>query len=337
MAKNSLYNSLEDIIGELYSDKSTKKMSDYNNKNIYKTNENYINYIKKDYSLYPKKIPSQPISRVRIPSNPTPGPINWGGPRPVVSERAYVQPSPQDVERILASINYVVRLPEDQQRLFVDATQEMRYFLDGAIRAKFGATRHFNAIRCLNDPTRTNVADLLSRRNVQLAGEEFFGLNRFMPNIPDIADVQWWAVYADGSWQLDTWNPEGEHLDTGFNGWGNLVCAVLKVNGQVLTPNQTVAFYRTLKLRDEQGFMTQESMINLQAMLNGLTQRRLPRGLEQHLELAHDLGLVEDDSRTLTYIGESMITPTKALLRKERQLTETNPRVRRIIDPVSLN
>lgn len=332
--KSDLY--LRDILYKLYDDKSIDRDPvKYKNR---KLNEYYsVDYsLKKNYKKDDGYIPSNIIlsfSGKTTPSNP----VNLGVSSPVISERAYVQPTPQDVERVLAAINHVARLPEDQQRLFADATREVRYFLDGAIRARFGATRHFNAIRCLNDPTRTNVADLLSRRNVQLAGEEFFGLNRFMPSIPDIADVQWWAVYESGSWQLDTWNPEGEHLDTGFNGWGNLVGSVLKVNGQALTPEQTVAFYRTLKLRDEQGFMTQESMVNLQAMLNGLTQRRLHGGLEQHLELAHDLGLVESDSRTLTYVGNSMITQTRALLRKERQLTETNPRVRRIIDPISLN
>ena len=63
----------------------------------------------------------------------------------------------------------VQRLPEDQQRQLVEATREVRYFFDGQVRARFGATQHYNAIRCLNNPEVTQVASALSMPNSQLS------------------------------------------------------------------------------------------------------------------------------------------------------------------------
>ncbi len=264
--------------------------------------------------------------------------INWGVQRARVIENAYVQPTPDEVQRVLEAVHMIQQLPEEQQRQLIEATREIRYFFDGSIRSRFGATRHYNAIRCLNDPERTDIFGRLSRPNAQLAGEEFFALNRFMANFPDIADIQWWSVYDNGSWGLDAWNPEGEHLDTGVNGWGNLVGSVLKVNGRVLNPYEMIAFYRTIKLRDERGFMTDDSLEVLQSIMRALeSEGTLPGKYEEQLETAHDLGLVDADGRTLTYAGRSMIMPVTARQRKQRQLTETDPEVRRIIIPTAFN
>ena len=271
------------------------------------------------------------------PASPAPR-INWGTNERQASENAYVQPTPEEVKKVLEAIHLIQQLTEEQQRQLIETTRELRYFFDGNIRARFGATNHFNAIRCLNDPQRTAVSDALSRPRAQMAGEEFFALNRFMADFPDIADIQWWAVYENGSWRLDTWNPEGEHLDTGFDGWGQLVGSVMKVNGRVLNPSEMIAFYRTVKLRDERGFMTAQSLQSLQAMLSAVEREgSLPKRYEEQLEAAHDLGLVDASGKALTYAGKSMITQVKARQRKERQLAETDPEIRRIIVPTFFN
>jgi hypothetical protein len=283
------------------------------------------------YNSYIGNIQSTPQPSSR------PSTINWGT-QPLEAERAYMQPTEEEVEKVLEAIHRIEQLPEDQQKMLIEATKEIRYFFDGQVRERFGATRHFNAIRCLNDPQRTQVADSLSIANTQLAGEEFFALNRFMRNYPDIADIQWWSVYKDGSWRLDNWNPEGEHLDTGLNGWGDLVGSVIKLNGRVLTPPETIGFYRTMRLRRERGFLNQESFAKLQDLLGALKQEgTLPPRYEEPLELAHDLGLVGSDGKTLTYQGESMLSEVTARQRKQRQLDETDENVRRIIVPTIFN
>ena len=332
-----------DTFGSL--DSIIKDYSDLKDSKIYKNinNDNYKQYdfkkLKDD--VYNKSPPPiyisqyiQSMPNISLPNTPSNSSgINWGTRQ--TTETAYVQPTEEEVQRVLAAIHMVSKLPEDQQRQLIEATKEIRFFFDGQIRAKFGGARHFNAIRCLNDPTRTNVESRLSMRNVQLAGEEFFGLNRFMPSYADVADVQWWAVYKDGGWDLDRWNPEGEHLDTRMGGWGDLVGSVLKVNGRVLSPEETIAFYRTIKLRNEMKYMNEQSRQALETMLRDLdgVRRLLPRRSEEALELAHDLGLVDANGRSLTYVGKSMITRTKATERKQRQLTERDPEVRKIVVP----
>lgn len=314
-----------------------KDYKNYNLENI--INKNYKNYnlentINKDiYKDYRNYISPNFGSSSRG--------INWGAER-TTEPNAYIQPTDEEVQRVLDAVHMMQELPEDQQRMLIEATQEIRYFFDGQTRAEFGATNHFNAIRCLNDPQRTDIIDKLHIPNVQLAGEEFFGLNRFMQNYPDIADIQWWSVYQNGSWRLDTWNPQGEHLDTGINGWGDLVGSVIKLNGKTLTPTETIGFYRTTKLRNEKGFIDERGFQNLQNIIGILSQESLPRRYEQQLEFAYDLGLVQQNGRSLTYQGQSMInTGVTALQRKQRQQevdTENADQTeRRIIVPTIFN
>lgn len=330
MAKDyseNIYNIID--INKIYSKNSdlesiiNDKSLDYSTKNISSKSKQRIPFIPTYSSLY---------NSIIIPSQ-----------QAQTSENAYVQPSPEEVQRVLEAIHMIRTLPEDQQRRLIEATREIRYFFDGQVRATFGGTQHFNAIRCLNDPTRTEVTTPLNLRNTQLAGEEFFALNRFMVNYPDIADIQWWAVYQNGSWALDTWNPEGEHLDTGSNGWGNLVGSVMKVNGRVLNPNEMFAFYRTMRLRNERGFVQPETQEAIKRFLLAIgTQGRLPQRYDEQVETAMDLGLVGEDGKSLTYAGKSMLgrqmsMPVIARERKTRQLVETDPELRRIIVPTIFN
>lgn len=267
--------------------------------------------------------PNQPIQPITAPEPPRER-------EPI----AYIQPTEEEIQRILDAVHYIQSLPDDLQKQLVEATREIRFMVDGSIRGIVGATRHYNAIRALNNPEKTDVSDTTRTRRSQLAGEEFFGINRYMSNLVDIADIQWWAVYKNGSWTLQTWNSEGEHLDTGLGGWGDLVGSIIKVNGRVLTPEETIAFYRTLKLRNERGFISQESQQTLQQLMKFLDSgETLPTRFEEQLELCHDLGLIEGDGRSLTYVGRSLILPQRAIQRKERQRTETDPQVRKLILP----
>jgi hypothetical protein len=309
---------LENIILNSYDSINLKKNSYYN----------VINSNKKS-SIYNSYFGSNSYS-----SNLNLSPINWGSEAQINTQNVFIEPTPQEVQKVLEAVHLVQRLPADQQSQLIEATREIRYFFDGQIRAKFGATQHFNAIRCLNNPQVTQVADNLGIPLSQLAGEEFFALNRFMPNFADIADIQWWSVYKDGSWRLDTWNPQGEHLDTGVNGWGQLVGSVIKLNGQVLTPQEMIGFYRAMKLRNEREFMGSEFLFGMQEAIKILhTEGSAPKPYEGLIERAQELGLVEEDGKTLTYTGMSMITPITARERKRRQTQETDPKIRRIIVP----
>jgi hypothetical protein len=353
----------DDLFGSLGKKGSKSPYLDYNNysiKNSYKINNIYNKKIisklddldtgnKPRRSPSPYSYPSTLSSFFTSYFNSNQQPrsnssgINWGREEVATSENAYVQPSPEEVQRVLAAVHMMKSLPEDKQRRLIEATREIRFFFDGQIRARFGGTQHFNAIRCLNDPTRTDVATPLSLRDTQLAGEEFFALNRFMVNYPDIADIQWWAVYQNGSWRLDTWNPQGEHLDTGVNGWGDLVGSVMKVNGRVLNPNEMLAFYRTMRLRNEREFVSPDTHDAIKRFLSAVgSQEELSSKFDEQVETAIDLGLVDENGRSLTYAGKSMLgarmsMPVTARQRKARQLTETDDQIRRIIVPTIFN
>ncbi|PIN82031.1 hypothetical protein COV11_00005, partial [Candidatus Woesearchaeota archaeon CG10_big_fil_rev_8_21_14_0_10_30_7] len=258
--------------------------------------------------------------------------INWGVQRSM-EPIAYIQPTQSEIDQVLEAIHRIESLPADQQKQLIEATREIRYFFDGQVRARFGGTFHYNAIRCLNNPLITEVN--LNTDGVQLAGEEFFGLNRFMTAFPDIADIHWWALYQNGSWRLDDWNPEGEHLDTGMNGWGKLVGSVMKVNGKVLDPREMIAFYRTIKLRNERGLQTKTSLDGMQGALRSIKSGEMP--VDELLEELSDFGLLNDTGTEITYVGESSITPITAKQRRARQETEQDPNVRGIIHPLIFN
>ncbi|MBU4456067.1 MAG: hypothetical protein KKA65_01055 [Nanoarchaeota archaeon] len=339
-------NSLDQIISDKYiynRDLNIKDLYQHYGLNNIITQDGLNNIIIQDKKILKIKKPTY-FDSYFLPQQPIGGSqraINWGDNAGTTNEpRAYIQPTPEEIEKVLEAMHMVGNLPADQQRQLIEATKEIRYFVDGQIRARFGATNHFNAIRCLNNPEVTDVATPLSMDGVQLAGEEYFGLNRFMVNYPDIADIQWWALYQGGSWHLDTWNPEGEHLDTGVNGWGNLVGSVLKINGQVLGPQEIVAIYRTMRLRNERGFQTDLSFEAMQQTLRLILFQAgelLPARYDDQLEELSDLSLVDSSGKVLTYVGQSMIIPTMALQRKVRQENEPDPEIRRIIDPILFN
>jgi hypothetical protein len=345
MVNKKYGSSIDDLLNSEYiiKEKSYKKF-DYNLNNIvdkisdiskdYKIKKDK-NYFKYDInSMYSSKIP---LSSIPSGSTGAGSGINWGdniGERG--QENAYTEPTREEVQRVMDAVHRVMNLPERQQRQLVEATKEIRFYFDGQIRARFGATNHYNAIRCLNDPTVTRVPSM--PEGVQLAGEEFFALNRFMPNFADVADIQWWAVYQNGSWQLDTWNPQGEHLDTGVNGWGQLIGSVMKLNGKVLTPEEMVAFHRAIRFRNERGLLPKQYFDAMKGMLTILRDEgSLPGRFQEHLETAYDFGLVEVDGKTLTYAGQSMIAPVTARQRKQRQLTERDPKIRGIVVPTIFN
>ncbi len=311
----------------------TGRKSDYYINDLNFTKKDYINKsIDDNLQIYSDYITSydrstQSSAPPKIYSAPPTASLH----RTSTLEIAYTQPTTAEMQRILNAMHLLDRIPVDQKAQFTEAVREVRYTIDGQIRGIVGGTQHFNSIRALNDPARsfvhvngglspiqwsalpTNPTQFENGNYAQLAGEEYFGINRFLPNFPDVADVQWWAAYKGGTWQLEDWNSNGEHLDTGYNGWGNLVGAVLKVNGRVLKPNEILGFYRTMKLREERGFMTKEEHEKMKAFLVSLSRDYLGvkgilggrKGYEGMERRALDLGLLNEDGE-VTYVGASM-------------------------------
>jgi len=171
---------------------------------------------------------------------------------------AFEEPTKQEKALLVSQMHRASSLSAQQREEFEFVIKELRLLLDSNIRSVTNGManngqNHYFGIRALNDPEESLEA-IVKQKDVQLAGEEFFGINRFFGNVPDIADVQWWALYKGNNWALHTRSSEGEHLETGYYGWGDLDAAVIKVNGKALTVEETLSFYRTIKKRERNGF-----------------------------------------------------------------------------------
>jgi len=87
--------------------------------------------------------------------------------------------------------------------------------------------------------------------DAQLIGIEFFGINRYVRNLLDIATIQWWAVVRTRAthdrWRLDKTNPSGESLQLGAEEY----CAYLvSVNGRFLGSRETNSLYGEIRNRE---------------------------------------------------------------------------------------
>ncbi|MGV8141062.1 MAG: hypothetical protein ACP5NW_01320, partial [Candidatus Woesearchaeota archaeon] len=93
-----------------------------------------------------------------------------------------------------------------------------------------------------------------------------------------------------------------------------------------------------IKLRNERGFPTASPLNAMQQTLRLIESGRpLSSRHDARLEELNDLNLVDSSGKILTYIGQSMITPTTALQRRSRQETESDPEIKRIIHPLIFN
>jgi branched-chain amino acid transport system ATP-binding protein len=67
------------------------------------------------------------------------------------------------------------------------------------------------------------------------------------------------------------------------------VGSVIKLNGKVLNPSEMIGLYRTLRLRNERGFLSESAFGNLQVLIRALNgEGSLPRRYNEQLEVAHD-------------------------------------------------
>jgi hypothetical protein len=175
---------------------------------------------------------------------------------------------------------------------------------------------HYFAIRALNTPSTPFGS--YYKRNAQLVGQEYFGINRFFPSFLDIADIQWWAIFEDGDWQLHTWNTHGEHLATGNSGMGRFKTGYIKVNGAHLGPEDVISFMNSFKRRAEGNFIRYYDPKTIDYTLSQLEKGQQP--IERRLRQLRELNLI-DENNEHTYILRSRYTEQKAEDRCHQDLT----------------
>ncbi|MFT4303570.1 MAG: hypothetical protein ACMXYG_03325 [Candidatus Woesearchaeota archaeon] len=224
---------------------------------------------------------------------------------------AYTEPTEARKRFILSHMHQVDSLDDSQREEFEEIVRNIRLELDTRIRSKtthlgYNGQNHYLGIRALNDPRETD------RGQEQLAGEEFFGVNRFVDELLDVADVQWWTIYANAGWGLHERSTEGEHLEC-WGSWGDLKSALIVVDGVPLSIDQTVSFYRTLMNRQRKGFSQRYKRDEVQSGLEKIASgKRLD---DDSLDVLERLGLIENGE--VTYKGRSLVTEQKAVTRKD--------------------
>jgi len=231
---------------------------------------------------------------------------------------AFVEPGIERKQHVISQMHRVSSLPEDQREEFEEVVRQLRMDIDTGIRSRTSSIpdsrdngqHHYFAIRALNDP-RTQP---IGTDGAQLCGEEYFGVNRFIDELLDVADVQWWGLYEGRGWSLHERCKEGEHLEC-WGSWGNLRAAVVMVNGIPLSVDETLSFYRTLKNRGRKGFTQRFKREDIQKSLERIVDGK--RVSSKELQILKSLRLY--DGTELTYTGRAFLEQQEAKERKETE------------------
>lgn len=225
---------------------------------------------------------------------------------------AFIEPNREEIDYIMS------RMP-DTSELGSAIKEEFRKAMDYVLGAFDTNVRsvtqkipgldqgqhHYFAIRALNTPSTPAG----QKSDVQLVGQEYFGINRFFPSLTDIADVEYWALYKGGGWELHTWNSHGEHLAADSRGTGELQTGYVKVNGAYLGPEDVISFMHTFKKRAEGSFARFNDPKTIEYVFSQIEKGQQP--LERRLRQLQDLNLV-DENGELTYIAYSRGTQQQA-------------------------
>src|SRR3989338_9818878 len=152
---------------------------------------------------------------------------------------AYEEPNKEEQIYILSGMPDVSLLDAKTKELFKESLDSLLIFFETYVREATkpmgsNGQNHYLAIRSLNTPSAPKGYD----RRVQLVGQEYFGINRFFPSLVDIADIEYWALWEKGDWMIHNRSSDGEHFEVGNSGKGDFINGYLKINGQVLTPEE---------------------------------------------------------------------------------------------------
>jgi hypothetical protein len=229
---------------------------------------------------------------------------------------AFIEPTKKEKNYIVSRMPDTDSLDDTAKKEFERAMDSLLISFDTCVRSatinfpQSLGQGHYHAIRALNTPSTPPGY----KRNVQLVGQEYFGVNRFFPAFRDIADIEFWGMYEDGDWGLHSWNSHGEHLEVRSGGIGELKTGFLKVNGVYLGPEEVISFIQCFKRRVEGNFKRYYDDKTIRYTISQLEKGQKP--LQRRLDQLRALGLI-DENHEPTYILESMATDQEATDRKE--------------------
>jgi len=169
-----------------------------------------------------------------------------------------------------------------------------------------GVGNHPQYFRPLWDPKQS-----VRRRNedeeTQLVGMEFFGLNRYIPHLVDVATITILLELdvrgEDNEWFLDFTNPAGESLVVGSE---SVRAYRLLINDVDVEHDDIPQFYNSLRCREYGWRVFEENATTYSEIANELANWIPKQSVNTpSLPLCYELGLIRN--RKLTLAGESLL------------------------------
>jgi len=226
---------------------------------------------------------------------------------------SFIEPTKEEQEYIVSRMPDVSSLDDITKYEFERAMYSALCALDNVRTATINmgsvGQNHYFAIRALNTPSTPRGY----KKGIQLVGQEYFGMNRFSQTMPDVADVEFWALYEGGDWELHTWNHCGEHLMVGPKGMGELKTGYLKINGIYLSPKEVISYVLCMKRRAEGNFARHYNNKTIDYTHSQLLKGQQPA--ERRLRQLQELNWL-DENLEPTYILHSAYVKQTAAERK---------------------
>jgi hypothetical protein len=189
------------------------------------------------------------------------------------------------------------------------------------LAALLGIGNHPQYFRPLWNP-KQSVHRKVEGEGTQLVGMEFFGLNRHVPHLVDVATITILLeldVRGEGSeWFLDFTNPAGESLVVGSE---SVRAYRLLINDAVVQHDDVPLLYDSLRRREYRWRIFDQNGTTHGEVVNALAGWASKNSVDTRaLSLCYELGLIRNGKLTLA--GESLLGRLHP--KKKYEFTKTN-------------
>lgn len=215
---------------------------------------------------------------------------------------SFVQPRPDTLRRIRRKL---IPLDGRERRNYADILLSMLDWLLKALVDRVGIGHHPQFFRPLWNPRQ--ILQGAQGEPTQLVGVEFHDINRYVPNLIDVATITIFLElnlrHPEDEWFLDFTNPDGESIVATSD---SIIAYRLLLNDAEVRHSDLPALYGALRRRDyawpfyESNATSHSEMIDCLAAWQTNTALRSPL-----LPLCFELGLIRN--RRLTDSGKSLL------------------------------
>lgn len=232
---------------------------------------------------------------------------------------SFEQPSGESLDRIRQSLTPLAR---EERRNYSEILLSL---MDSQLRIFFsalGVGNHPQYFRPLWNP-KQSIYRKDEEEGTQLVGMEFFGINRHVPHLVDVATITILLeldARGEGSeWFLDFTNPAGESLVVGSE---SVHAYRLLINDAEVQHDDVPLLYDSLRRREYRWRIFDQNGTTHGEVVNALAGWVSKKSVDARaLPLCYELGLLRD--RKLTLAGESLLG--KLHRNKQYEFAKTNP------------